>query len=412
MSKPTKRGSCVDLFAGWGGLSLGIEQAGFDIDLAVDVLPENVETHGSMFSYGRHAAMDLTEDRSKEMRSILGNNAEIDALAFSTLPDVVVGGPPCQGISAMGRRDPHDPRNKLMDSFVQHLVRLGARYGVMEQVPTLLEERNAEHLDHLREVLHAGGYGLVQPKILRAIDFGVPQKRERVFLLIHRLDQAAPEYPTPTHGPGGDMWSKPTPTVADALSGLPDADNYDELWSRHWVKADHPWPDRWYGRVMRGLENDPDDLGYRRAWRPDLLTCSQRTQHEAASVERFMATKPGGSEKVSRRHRLDPEGQSLTLRAGTGADKGSFTAVVPIHPKGTRSITVREAARLHSIPDWVLLNPTKILAYRQIGNSVAPLLARAVGKAIAKAAGIAPAAPTDIIEYGPAVREYGDSMAA
>lgn len=402
MTKHTGRGSCVDLFAGWGGLSLGIEQAGFDIDLAVDVLPENVATHGSMFSYGRHETMDLNQDRSRQIRSILGGSAEIDALSFSTLPDVVVGGPPCQGISAMGRRDPGDPRNRLMDSFVRHLIRLGARYGIMEQVPTLLEERNAEHLDHLREALHAGGYGLVEPRVLRAIDFGVPQRRERVFLLIHRLDQTAPEYPTPTHGPGGDMWSRPTPTVAHALDGLPDADDYDALWARDWTTAEHPLPDGWYGRVMRGLENDPEDLGYRRAWRPDLLTCSQRTQHEDASIARFMATAPGGSEKRSRRHRLDPTGQSLTLRAGTGADKGSFTAVMPIHPKGTRMITVREAARLHSIPDWVVLSPTKILAYRQIGNSVAPLLARAVGKAVARAAGIAPAAPSEIVPYGTA----------
>src|SRR3546814_1569187 len=73
---------------------------------------------------------------------------------------------------------------------------------------------------------------------------------------------------------------------------------------------------------------------------------------------------------ISRRHRLAPDGLSLTLRAGSGADHGSFTAVVPIHPKGTRVITAREAARLHSIPDWVQLSKTKIWAYRQIGNSV------------------------------------------
>ena len=396
----TRRGSTVDLYAGWGGLSLGMEQAGFDVDLAVDILPENVETHGAMFSYGRHAAMDLSENRSREMRSILGNNAEIDALTFGRTPDAVVGGPPCQGISAMGRRDPDDPRNKLMDGFVDHLVSLGARYGIMEQVPTLLEPRNAEHLDHLRERLHAGGYAMVAPRVLRAVDFGVPQRRERVFLLIHRFDQKAPEYPIPTHGPGGGLWSKPTPTVAHAFDGLPDADQYDDLWRRDWTRAGHPQPEGWYGRVMRCLENDPEDLGYRRAWRPDLLTCSQRTQHEQASIDRFCATPPGGSEKTSRRHRLDPDGQALTLRAGTGPDKGSFTAVMPIHPKGTRVVTVREAARLHSIPDWVLLSPSKILAYRQIGNSVAPLLGRAVGRAVAKAAGLAPAAPNEVIEYG------------
>src|SRR3546814_1859233 len=102
----------------------------------------------------------------------------------------------------------------------------------------------------------------------------------------------------------------------------------------------------------------------------------------------------------SRRHRLDPDGLSLTLRAGSGADHGSFTAVVPIHPKGTRVVTAREAARLHSIPDWVQLSKTKIWAYRQIGNSVPPLLGRAVARSIMNAAGLAPAAPVDIVPLG------------
>jgi DNA (cytosine-5)-methyltransferase 1 len=103
---------------------------------------------------------------------------------------------------------------------------------------------------------------------------------------------------------------------------------------------------------------------------------------------------------VSRRHRLDPDGQALTLRAGSNAEHGSFTAVVPLHVKGSRVVTAREAARLHSIPDWVRLSTTKIWAYRQIGNSVPPLLGRAIAGQIAKAAGIRPAAPSDVVKLG------------
>ena len=271
---------------------------------------------------------------------------------------------------------------------------------VMEQVPTLLQKVNENILDDIRERLHQAGYGLVEPRVLRAIDFGVPQRRERVFLLIHRSDMPAPEYPMPTHGVEGDFFSKPTPTVAEAFEGLPDCDDYEELWERDWARINPEIPSGHYARLMRGLENDAEDLSYRRAWDPSLLTCSQRTRHEEESVKRFLATQPGKNERISRRHRLDPRGQSLTLRAGSNAEHGSFTAVVPIHTKGTRVITVREGCRLHSVPDWVRLSSSKIAAYRQLGNSVPSLLGRAVGRQIMKALDLAPEAPNDVISYG------------
>lgn len=410
-TKTTRRGLCVETFAGWGGLSLGIEQAGFDVQVSVDVEPVNAAVHEYNFGYGRSLVGDMFEDQTAAIRRALPGGEEIDAMVMGRTAedilgaerpqlDLVTGGPPCQGISAIGKRDPDDPRNRLMDSFIDHGTRLGARYMVMEQVPTLLQPQNAEHLDHLREKLHRAGYSMLDPRVLRAIDFGVPQRRERVFLLIHRNDQRAPEYPEPTHGDGSDFFLKPTPTVREAFDGLADADDYDQLWDRDWVEAGFPSPSSWYGRVVTGLENDPDDLSYRRPWRRDLLTCSQRVKHDGQSIARFLATPHGSNERTSRRHRLDPDGLSLTLRAGSNAEHGSFTAVMPIHPKGTRQITVREACRLHSVPDWVRLSSTKIWAYRQLGNSVPPLLGRAISKQIALAAGIAPAAPSDVVELG------------
>ena len=396
-----RRGKLIETFAGFGGLSLGMEQAGFDIDVAVDNEPANAATHEYLFSYGQSLCLDLHEDQSKTIRKAIGNNQDVDAIAMGRTPDAVIGGPPCQGISNMGNRDANDPRNTLMDSFVEHGLRLEAKMMVMEQVPAILEERNAHILDGLREKLYSAGYNMVEPQVMRAIDFGVPQRRERVFLLISQHGLQQPEYPTPTHGPGPDLLLKPTPTVRNAFDGLPDADDYPELWARNWVEAEGTPPVSWYGRMMMGLENDPDDLSYARDWRRGLLTCSQLTRHEEKSIARFLETKPGGSEPISRRHRLDPNGQSLTLRAGSDSKHGSFTAVVPIHTKGSRVITVREGCRLHSVPDWVRLADVKIAACRQLGNSVPPLLGRAIGRQVMKALDLQPMAPSEIVPMGP-----------
>lgn len=396
----TRRGSVAELFCGFGGLSLGLEQAGFDISVGADVEPVNTATHEYLFGYGKSLRLDLFENQAKAIRNALPANHDLDTLALGRTPDAIVGGPPCQGVSQIGRRDPGDPRNRLMDSFINHGIELGVSFMLMEQVPSILQPQNAEHLDHMRETLHRAGYSLVDPKVLRAVDFGVPQRRERCFFLIHRNDRPAPEYPKPTHGAGEDFFLHPTPTVTDAFDALAEASEYDELWDRDWAHTGILTPSTRYGRLMAGLENDEGDLGYKRAWRRDRLTCSQLTRHEPQSIARFEATAPGGSERISRRHRLDPNGQSLTLRAGSGADHGSFTAVVPIHPSGRRVITAREAARLHSIADWVQFSKTKIWAYRQIGNSVPPLLGRAVASSIIKAAGLAPAAPSDVMPLG------------
>jgi len=397
-----RRGRAIDLFAGWGGLSYGLEQAGFDIEVSADDKPRNAEVHRRNFGYGRSLTLDLSQDRTRDLRRAFGSDdPDVMTLGedYEAVVDAVVGGPPCQGISQAGLMLEDDPRNRLMVSFVEHVANLGARYGVMEQVPTLLGERNAPLLDELRELLHKRGYGLVDPRVLKAVDFGVPQRRERVFLLMHRLDQTPPRYPDPTHSTTPDFLLHRTPTVEDALDGLPDADDFPELVDRHWVETGHPAPTSRYGMLMRGLANDAEDLSYRRQWRPDMLTCSQLTNHQPESVERFRSVRPGGSEPVSRRHRLDPHGTSLTLRAGSDASRGSFTSVAPIHPKGTRVITVREAARLHGIPDCIEMSPVKILAYRQIGNSVIPAMGRAVGRQIMKAAGLAPCAPTELLDH-------------
>ncbi len=111
-----------------------------------------------------------------------------------------------------------------------------------------------------------------------------------------------------------------------------------------------------------------------------LLTSSTRTVHSPASIERFRTVANGQLEKISHFLKLDPDGICNTLRAGTPSNRGAFTAPRPIHPSAPRCITVREAARLHSYPDWFRFHSTKWHGFRQIGNSVPPLLARSVAQ--------------------------------
>ena len=115
---------------------------------------------------------------------------------------------------------------------------------------------------------------------------------------------------------------------------------------------------------------------------PTALTGCLLTRHSDLTKARFSATAPGSVEPVSRFFRLPTDGAARTIRAGTTKEQGSFTAPRPIHPKEPRCITTREAARLHSFPDWFRFHVTKWHGFRQVGNSVPPFLAKAVAKTI------------------------------
>ena len=127
-----------------------------------------------------------------------------------------------------------------------------------------------------------------------------------------------------------------------------------------------------------------------------------RTIHTEESRARFHATPFGETEKVSRFHKLDPNGLSNTLRAGTDKSRGAYTSPRPIHPYFDRCISVREAERLHSFPDWFRMHITKWHGFREVGNAVPPLLAKAVAKQIISAMGITPKKPSYSVQLGDA----------
>ncbi len=144
---------------------------------------------------------------------------------------------------------------------------------------------------------------------------------------------------------------------------------------------------------MRGISPIQNDFSYERLFDDYFLTCSTRTKHSLQSIARFEQTEPGKSEPVSHFYKLAIDGVCNTLRAGTPSNRGAFTSPRPIHPVTPRCITVREAARLHSYPDWFRFHATKWHGFRQIGNSVPPLLAKAIATEIIQALEIIPVKP-------------------
>ena len=379
MTRPT----VVDIFAGVGGLGLGFEQAGFDVVAAVEIDPVHAATHAFNFPLCRALCVDATKVRGEEIRR-----------ALSAPIDVVVGGAPCQGFSMIGKRALDDPRNQLVRHFLRLVIELEPSVFVLENVRGLTVGKHRQLLDELTMEFRRAGYSVTLPwQVLNARDYGVPQDRQRLFLLGAK-GVRTPQYPLLEI-------LRPGPTCLDALDDLPNAENFDELASADSVPIEPETTGlSQYARSMRCLTNDAWHYGYIREWSPRLLTASRRTAHTDISRRRFQNTRPGTVEPISRFYKLAANGVSNTLRAGTDSARGAFTSPRPIHYKFDRCVTVREMARLHGFPDWFRFHVTKWHGARQIGNSVPPPLARAVAASVRDALAVSPRHPPDSIHLG------------
>ncbi len=368
---PVRRPTVVDFFCGAGGLSLGFEQAGFDIVLGVDQDGHHIATHERNFPYGAAHCGSVVDLDGNAIRKLAGVN-EID---------VVIGGPPCQGFSHMGLRDLQDSRNSLVSHYMRLVLELRPKAFLMENVPGLLSGETKKILYEVISLAESNGYVITQPvKVLSAVDFGVPQNRKRLFLLGLREDVGGRiEYPTQRCG-----GQPQCPDVLEAIGDLPDIEKEERLLEVGFTKYKKK-PHSDYAKVARGLLEDPSDLSRPRIWDSSVCTGCLRVNHSPKSVELYRATPPGETVPGHKLPRLDPKGVAPTLRAGSDSTHGSYTAPRPIHPIHPRCITSREAARLHGYPDWFAFYPLKWHAYRQIGNSVCPPVARALGAEILNA---------------------------
>jgi len=363
----------IDLFAGAGGLSLGATRAGFDLLAAIEKDPLALETHTKNFPQSEHFPDDISKLKGKNLLSTLKlKENELDGL---------IGGPPCQGFSVMGRRDIKDERNTLFSDFFRLVNEIKPKFFVAENVLGILHSRydniRKNALDNIPK-----DYVVLEPIKVKASDYGVPTTRTRVFFIGYNpkyLSDLSEQSFLPSSEENEDVF------VKDALEGLPvnispEWQEEEDGWQPYTsFSRENHFTERVIGHIPVGI-GDINSLT-RYAEKQEVSGCLG-TRHSEEIIKRFSSVEQGGVDKKLRSPRLKPDGFCPTIRAGTGSDKGSYQAIRPIHYDLPRVITPREAARLQGFPDWFVFHRTKWHSFRQIGNSVSPLLAEKLLKII------------------------------
>lgn len=367
---PSTRPKIIDLFAGVGGLSLGAARAGFDVAACVELDAIALASHAENFPKSKHISADVATL----------NGLEIEKLSSVPKEELagLIGGPPCQGFSLIGRRNSSDSRNDLFSHFFRLVAEIGPAFYLAENVPGILSKSTSHLIDSAISQLPKH-YVNLPPMVIEANKFGAPTTRKRVFFIGYNPDLVNPltvEDFTPRE-PHAFL-------VKDALKGLPKVysnwQREDQSWRKVKYSDSNFFADRLIGHIPPGVGSE----NAIRQLRKQIVSGFFGTQHSDETVSRFELLKPGALDVVYRSRRLKLDGLCPTLRAGTAADKGSYQAVRPIHPTSPRVIAPREAARLQGFPDWFVFNPTKWHSFRQIGNSVSPLVAEGLLSVIRK----------------------------
>lgn len=360
--------TAIDLFSGAGGLSLGLREAGFTVLAGADNDPISVETHTANIG-GLGYAGDLS-DPARFLR-------QLRTWGIRRV-DLVAGGVPCQPFSRAGRskirslvrdghRAEHDPRADLWMSFLEVVKRLRPRAVLLENVPDLAVWNEGAVLLSLCESLRDLGYA-TDAVILDAHRYRVPQHRARLFLVGRRPGMAF-EWPAPVDG---------RVTIRDAIGELPTIPPAHRI-----ERSAYAGPDTEFQRLLRSGVPD-EDAG----WIHDHISRDVRSD----DAEAFALLGPGRTyaelPKRLQRYRADIFADKYNRLAWEGLSR-SITAHLAkdgywyIHPDQDRTLSVREAARLQTFPDWFRFAGRPSVRYRQIGNAVPPLLAQAIGAELA-----------------------------
>lgn len=344
----------LDLFCGIGGLSTGLQAAGLCPVGGVDSCGEALATFERNHSGVKYLEADIT-------RLCLGR---IEAAFGAADMDIVVGGPPCQGYSTVGKRDEADPRNLLWQGFHQLVRDIRPAYVVIENVEGLNVMRKGAVRDGIITEFHAAGYRM-KATLLRAADYGVPQLRKRLVFLGWLDGLAEPHFPRPV---GREYVS-----VADAIFDLPPLEA---------------------GEGKTAYEADPA-TAYQHARRKGhgVLHNHEAANHPPALVEVLRHIPDGGNRK-SIPDALQPKSGFHNSYARLASWKPAVAVTSNLrkpssaratHPVQHRGLTVREGLRLQSFGDDFVVLGSRTSQYLQVGNAVPPLLGLAVGREVLKA---------------------------
>ncbi len=307
----------IDLFCGAGGLTQGMKQAGLNPVASVEISPIASATHRRNFPHCRHFCGDITSLNIKNW---------LEGIKYEDI-HIVAGGPPCQGFSVAGRRDPNDPRNILFRQFVRVVAEIKPLYVVMENVPGILTMQKGAIMNAIIEAFAEIGYPNMSVMVLEAAEYGVPQFRARAIFIANRLGLPNP-YPKPQLTPECYI------PIESAISDLPEYTPLPEI--------NHEW-----------------------------------TRHSKEFMERLAKVPAGGSlyetfyDAYKRQYKGLP---SMTVKENHGGTH--------IHPYLNRVISAREMARLQTFPDSFIFEGTMKKAMWQIGNAVPPCLAECIGRAL------------------------------
>lgn len=363
----------INLFSGAGGFSLGAKRAGFDIAGSVEIDPQALSVYKKNFPNSPRWAKDISTISATEILKKF--NLQVGEI------DGIIGGPPCQGFSHQGNNNLEDPRNQLFIRFFEIVEEAVPKFFLAENVPGILSRKNAQFIEQARSKLE-NKYTILDPMPLTAMEYGVPTTRKRVFFYGYLEDEIDSIESTEFEAANAKLVC-----VKDALQGLPEKIN--PLWLREedgWQKIgkviEGNFGLKLHGQIPGGV-GDAEAI-IRLKENSEVSGCLG-TRHTKRVLDRYSKIKQGEKDSVSKSRRLDPKGFCPTLTAGTDKNNGSYQAVRPLHPTENRVITPREAARLQGFPDWFQFHPTKWHSFRQIGNSVSPILAEHILSVIKKA---------------------------
>lgn len=357
----------IDLFAGAGGLSLGAERAGFNVALAVENDLNAIKTHKKNFSNTIHFENDIMGLDGNQIRNYIGN--ELCG---------IIGGPPCQGFSSIGNGDVNDPRNSLFEKFFSLVQEVQPIFYLAENVPGILNSKYKMIVKKARDLVK-NDYINLRPITIKANEYGAPTTRTRVFFIGYK-----PEFFNGKLNANEFRKAKVDETervlVKNALKGLPSnpsKKNVAKIQTSYFSEDSHPqyFHDRVKGVIPNGV-GDADTIN--KYIEKRIITGMLPTEHSKDVMLRYKKLPLGKRDIVSKSVKLDPNSFCPTIRAGTGADKGSYQAVRPIHYSKPRVITPREAARMQGFPDWFVFSETIWHSFRQIGNSVSPIVAEKI----------------------------------
>ncbi|MEZ9393446.1 DNA cytosine methyltransferase [Vibrio splendidus] len=339
---------CLDAFCGAGGLSLGLNQAGFKIVYSFDKDPLTIKTLESNPSFFTH----LIEEKAIEDLSSEQLLQKLDIRKGELT--LVSGGPPCQGFSIQRIGSDKDDRNTLIFNYINLVLDLNPRFFLMENVPGIVGKRGQALLENALNHAEKNGY-FIHKEILDAQNFQVPQRRKRVFIIGERKDYKNPKFKFPKEIKGkvtvrDTIAHLPSPPLDGSCSEIIKHHRRDRLSEKNLARLT-------FLKQGQGMKDLPEHL---------LADCHK------VGAEKI------GHRNVYGRMKWDDVAPTITARFD------SFTRGQFAHPEDNRSISLKEGALLQTFPDDYDFSGNKVDIARQIGNAVPPKLASYIGLAILK----------------------------